>query len=148
MKRMLLSRLVGVPAFFAVLWLTAPPAEGLKIFQEGFEAWYVQPRDADGEEVVQRKVMLAKAIEEVKCNICHEGRDKTRRNAYGDELAKLLDKKADAENTEKVIQAMERVGKAKSNPKDEKSPTFADLIGQGKLPVSPPWEKKKVEGRR
>ena len=140
MKRILL---VGVPVFLAVLWLSAPPAEALKSFQKDFAIKYVKPQDGDPKEVVQKKAMLAKAIKEAKCNICHHGRDKKKRNAYGDELAKLLDKKADAKNTKKVIQAMEQVGKVKRNPRDKKSPTFADLISQGKLPVLLPPEKKK-----
>ena len=128
--------------FLVVLWLAASPAEALKFFQADFEARYAKPRKDDPKEVVQRKVMLAKAIEKAKCNICHNGRDKKRRNAYGNELAKLLDKKADAEDTKKVGKAMEQVGKVKINPKEKKSPTYADLIKRGKLPVQPPKKKR------
>ncbi len=138
MKRILWSLFAGVPMFLVVLWLAASPAHAIKNFQDDFVVRYVEPHDDDPKEAVKKKAMLAQAIEKVKCNVCHNGRDKKRRNAYGDELAKLLDKKADAENTRKVIQAMEQVGKAKSNPRNQKSPTFADLISQGKLPVPPP----------
>jgi len=138
MKRFLLFLYVGMPVFLAVLWLAAPSAKATKNFQKDFVVRYVQPSDDDLQETAQKKAMLGQAVEEAKCNICHNGRDKKRRNAYGDQLAKLLDKKADAENTEKVFMALEEVGKANSNPRDKKSPTFADLIGQGRLPVSPP----------
>ena len=143
MKRILLPLLVGVPVFLAVLWLTASPAEAIKNFQKNFVTKYVKTRDGDSKQVAQKKAMLAKTIEKAKCNICHEGRHKKKRNAYGEELAKLLDKKADARNTKKIIKALEKVGKARSDPKDRKSLTFADLIRQGKLPVPPSPKKKK-----
>lgn len=135
MKRILPPLFVGMPVFLAVLWLSAPSAKAIKNFQKDFIVRYVQPRDDDPKEAAQKKAMLAQAIEKAKCNICHDGKDKKRRNAYGEELAKLLNKKADAENTEKVIKALEVVAKIKSDPGSENSPAFGDLIDQGKLPV-------------
>ena len=124
--------------FLGVLCLAISPAMALKFFQTSFEARYAKRSEADSKEIARNKVMLAQAIEEVKCNVCHNGRDKKRLNVYGNELAKLLDKKADAENTKKVIHVMEEVGKAKSDPRDEKSPTFGDLIRRGRLPAQTP----------
>ncbi len=142
MKRFLLPLFVGMPVFLAVLWLTASPANAIKNFQTDFVVRYVQPSDDDPKEAAEKKAMLAQAIKKAKCNVCHNGRDKKRLNAYGDELAKLLNKKADAENTEKVIKAMEIVGKIKSDPKDKNSPAFGDRIRQGKLPFQPFPRKK------
>jgi len=136
-KRNLLPLFLGMPVFLAVLWLTASPAHAIKNFQDDFIVRYVQPCDDDPKEAAEKKAMLAQAIEKAKCNVCHNGRDKKRRNAYGDELAKLLNKKADAENTEKVVKAMEVVGKIKSDPKDENSPAYGERIRQGKLPAQP-----------
>ncbi len=135
MKRALLHMLLGIPMVLFVLWMTTPPAHAIKNFQDEFVVRYAEPSDGDLEEVVQKKGMLAEAVKETKCNVCHAGRDKKRRNAYGNELAKLLDKKADAENTEKIVKALEVVDKIKSDPTDETSPAYGDLIEQGKLPV-------------
>lgn len=143
MKRILPPLFMGMSVFLAVLWLTAAPANAIKNFQEDFVARYVQPRDDAPREAARKTAMLAEAVEEAKCNVCHVGKDKRRRNAYGDELARLLDKKADAENTEKVISALEIVGGIKSDPDDENSPTYGDLIDQGKLPVLPATGKRR-----
>ena len=137
MKRVLLPMLLGMAVFLVVLWLTASPAHAIKNFQDDFFARYVDPSADDPQEAARKKVLLAEAVEGAKCNVCHDGRDKRRRNAYGDELARLLDKKADAENPERVISALEAVGQIKCDPTDENSPTYGDLIDQGKLPVQP-----------
>jgi len=91
-------------------------------FGKEFEALYVKP----GSE-------LEAKVKEVKCNLCHEGTKKTDRNAYGKALDELLDKKEDAKNPEKIRQALETVAKLPSNGPG--SPTFGDLIKQGKLPA-------------
>lgn len=143
MKRILPPLFLGMSVFLAVLWLTAAPAKAIKNFQADFVARYVQPSDDAPKEVARKAAMLGEAVEEAKCNVCHNGRNKKLRNAYGDELARLLDKKADAENTEKVISALEIVGRIKSDPDDENSPTYGDLIDQGKLPVQPAAGKRR-----
>ncbi len=141
MKRVSLSLFYGMLAAGAVFWLAAPSARATKSFKAGFEAHYLQPNEKDSKQAAQRKALLAKAVGEAKCNVCHHGKDKKIRNAYGAELSKLLDKKADGKNTKKVLEALEKVAKMKCDPKDDKSPTFGELIGQGKLPVEPPAEK-------
>jgi hypothetical protein len=77
---------------------------------------------------------LVVAVEKVKCNVCHKGKNKKLRNAYGDELAKLLDKKTDAKDPEKIKQALEKVAALPSDANNASSPTFGDLIKEGKLP--------------
>ncbi len=69
------------------------------------------------------------------CNTCHvAGKKKDERNVYGQALAKTgLKKEADAK---KVGDAMDKVAAMHSNPKDDKSPTFGELIKSGKLPGS------------
>ena len=88
------------------------------------------------------------------CNFCHIGGadDRKHRNDYGQALSKLLKKEVAADLTtkkrneepdvykkaeEKVFKALEAVEKQHSNPKDKTSPTFGDLIKEGKLPKSP-----------
>lgn len=107
-----------VMAFIAV----GGAAFAIPPFGKEFEGLYVKP----GSE-------LEAKVKEVKCNLCHEGTKKTDRNAYGKALDELLDKKEDAKNPEKIRQALETVAKLPSNGPG--SPTFGDLIKQGKLPA-------------
>ena len=99
---------------------------------------------------------MKKAYETSSCNFCHIGgsdaKERKNRNEYGKALSKLLNaedkealtfknmkdkpeafKKAE----EKVMKALETVEKEHSNPKDKTSPTFGDLLKEGKLPKSP-----------
>jgi hypothetical protein len=69
-----------------------------------------------------------------KCHICHQGKKRTNHNAYGVHLVDLLDKKKDIRDVEKIKAALEKVAKMHSDPKDDKSPTYGDLIKESKLP--------------
>lgn len=87
---------------------------------------------------------FAQLVEEAKCNVCHEGTDRKKRNAYGEALDRLLDRSKDARNPEKIQAALAEVESVKVDPKDPKSPTFGDRIKAGQLPVPlPPKEEKK-----
>ena len=108
-----------VVAAAAVAW--SSPAFAIKQFADEFKALYVK----DG-------TPLAAEVEKAKCNVCHVGKNKKDRNAYGEALAALLDKKEDKDNKDKIRQALEAVA-AKPSGADG-SPTFGDLIKEGKLP--------------
>jgi hypothetical protein len=101
----------------------ACPAFAIKQFADEFKEVYVK----DGSP-------LATAVEAAKCNVCHVGKNKKDRNAYGEELAKLLDKKTDKEDKAKIKQALEAVAKL---PSKEAGKTFGDLIAAGQLPGGP-----------
>ena len=102
---------------------TARPAFAIKQFFDEFKAVYVK----DGSP-------LAAAVETAKCNVCHKGKSKKDRNAYGDALAERLDKKEDAKNVDKIRKALEEVAALPSDPAKADSPTFGQLIADGKLP--------------
>jgi len=102
-------------------------AYAIKQFADEFKAVYVK----DG-------TPLAAAVEEAKCNVCHVGKSKKDRNAYGEALAKLLDKKEDAKNVEKIRKALEDVAAQSSDPAKADAPTFGQLIAEGKLPGGAP----------
>lgn len=70
----------------------------------------------------------------VKCLLCHQGKKRTNHNPYGKHLVPLLDKKKDMKDVDKIKAALEEVAKLHSDPKDDKSPTFGDLIKAGTLP--------------
>lgn len=69
-----------------------------------------------------------------KCLICHQGKKKKNRNAYGEALHEFLDKK-DKDDTEKILAALETVSSMSSDPDTEGAPTFGELILEGKLPA-------------
>ena len=102
----------------------ARPAFAIKQFFDEFKTMYVK----DG-------TPLATAVESAKCNVCHVGKSKKDRNAYGNALAELLDKKEDKDNKDKIRQALETVAAKPSAGAG--SPTFGDLIKEGKLPGGP-----------
>lgn len=84
---------------------------------------------------MQKGSPMEKAIGKSSCNICHEGKkSKKNRNAYGKAISELIDK--DEKNAAKVQKAFSEVEGKHSVPDDEKSPTFGDLIKEGKLPVT------------
>ena len=72
-----------------------------------------------------------------KCHICHQGKvtpKNVHHNAYGKHLVELLDPKEDKKDLEKIKKAFDKVAKMHSDPKDDKSPTYGDLIKDSKLP--------------
>jgi cytochrome c2 len=119
------SRLAWTAALALVLAAgpAAGPAFAIKQFADEFKAVYVK-----------EGTPLAAAVETAKCNVCHVGKNKKDRNAYGEELAKLLDKKTDKEDKAKIKQALEAVAKL---PSKEAGKTFGDLIAAGQLPGGP-----------
>jgi hypothetical protein len=102
------------------------------------------------------KTAMQSAYTVSSCNFCHIGgstdEERKNRNVFGQALAKRLTKK-DAEDLsfankpknpdafkkaeEKVLKGLEAVEKEHIDPKDAKSPTFGDLLKEGKLPKSP-----------
>jgi hypothetical protein len=102
---------------------SAREAFAIKQFFDEFKAVYVK----DG-------TPLAAAVETAKCNVCHVGKSKKDRNAYGNALAEKLDKKEDAKNVEKIRKALEEVASLPSDSAKADSPTFGALLAEGKLP--------------
>ena len=117
-KFQLLSKLFLV-AFVGAFLVSASPAFAVKQFYDEFKEVYVNNGNLD-----------AGAVAKAKCNLCHEGKSKKNKNAYGDLLDALLDRKKDAKNPEKIRQALAKV-------ESEKSPsgvTYGEIFKEGKLP--------------
>lgn len=129
MRKAYLVLLSGAVALGMFAGLGVETASAIPPFKKEFDAKYV---NKDSQDPVA--VAFVEATEKVKCNVCHKGKDKKLRNAYGEALAQLLDKKEDAKNPEKIQQALDKVASLPSNPEDENAPTFGDLIKAGKLP--------------
>ncbi len=105
-------------------------AHAVPPFKKEFDAKYVKTEPATPEEEA-----LAAAVKEAKCNVCHVGKKKKDKNAYGVALGKLLDKKKDAKDAAKIQDALDKVAAMKADPNNADSPTFGELIMQGKLPI-------------
>lgn len=130
MKKVVLLLVCGM-----VVSLSANAALAIPAFKKEFDARYV-----DSEPQTPEKEALGAAVKKAKCNVCHgkdeNGKDSKKvRNAYGEALSELLDKKEDAKNKEKINEALDKVAEMKSDPDDDNSPTFGDLIKEGKLPA-------------
>lgn len=117
----------------AVFVWCASTAWAVTQFRTQFVAKYVKKDSNDPKDKA-----FAELVEKAGCNICHMGEDRTKRNAYGEALDKLLDRKTDARDKEKIQKALEAVEKEKLDPKDPKSPTFGERIKQGQLPYPVP----------
>jgi hypothetical protein len=75
---------------------------------------------------------FAKTVTEAKCFICHVGKSKKNRNAYGTALSKVIAKKE--MDKEKIREALGKIEKEKSAD----GTTFGELIKDNKLPGGPP----------
>ena len=143
MLRIVLVSLSLVVTFVGGWALLSSSAQAQPAFKKYFDQKYF------GEDSAMKK-----NYEMGSCNFCHIGGsdDRKNRNDYGKALAKLIKKEDAADLTfkvknempekfkaaeEKVLKALEAVEKEHSDPKDKKSPTFGDLIKEGKLPKSP-----------
>ncbi len=115
---------VFVVAFLAQ---SAERAFAIKVFQDVFVAEYIEPEsETELAELASNKRMS--------CLICHQGKKKKHHNPYGEHLEDLLDKKKDAKNKEKILEALEKVNAMHVDAEDESSPTYGELIAEGKLP--------------
>jgi hypothetical protein len=142
---------VALCAVAAALGTKLPSAQALPPFWKEFEAKYVKPDSADEKEKAFAPV--AANAKTGKCFVCHAiGQEKKVRNAYGKQLSMLLKKdnfkaerlQAEADKCKaEIIAALDAVAAMKSG--DDKSPTFGELIAQGKLPGGdPPAEAPKT----
>src|SRR5262249_19241598 len=87
------------------------------------------------EKLTDKKFAEAVDKADVRCLVCHQGKkEKKNRNAFGKELAKLLDHKKDAKNDEKITKSIAKVLAMKVDPKNEKSETYMDRLKAGKWP--------------
>ncbi|TWT99426.1 hypothetical protein Pla108_03640 [Botrimarina colliarenosi] len=99
------------------------PAAAFPDFQKQFIAKY-----ADG-----TNEAFTADVKDAKCWVCHQGKKKDNRNAYGEALHEYLGKK-DRKDIEKIVESLDKVAAQSSNPDDPEAPTFGELIAEGKLP--------------
>jgi hypothetical protein len=127
--RRVLTLVVSCLAVSAVMLASSRPALAIKPFKDEFDKKYnIKTPANDAEKSLAEKVSVAK------CNVCHVGASKKKRNAFGEALDQYLDKKTDAKDVAKIQESLAKVEAEHSVKGDDKSPTFGDLIKQGKLP--------------
>lgn len=130
MKKVIVSLYCGA----LVLGLSLNHAGAIDAFKKEFDKKYVKKDSNDPADKA-----FADAVKDAKCLVCHgknaAGKDdKKVRNAYGKALKKLLNKKTDAKDPEKIQKALEKVAGEKVDESKPDSPTFGDRIKAGKLP--------------
>jgi hypothetical protein len=115
-------------------------------FKKEFDNLYVKENPVTPEEK-----SLKEAATAAKCAICHTNpeKDKKVRNTYGKAIEELVPKGLDKEGKEKlkkdatqIKDLLEKAAKEHSEKGDPNSPTFGDLIKEGKLPGKDVEEKK------
>jgi hypothetical protein len=121
MRKVCLALLVAVLAGGV-----ARPAFAVQQFYNVFKEVYLT--DHENEEFLK-----AASNPKTRCFVCHQGKIKRNRNAYGVQISKLLNKK-DAKNVEKIKAALAEVGAMHSDPEDETSLTYDELIAAGEFP--------------
>lgn len=126
MRKFGLMLFVGILATCSL----SKPAAAITQFHKEFVKLYV----GEASDTELAKLVNDKEFSKQKCLVCHQGKKKKNRNAYGMAIGKFLDKKKDKKDVEKIIATLKKVSEMPSNPEDENSPTFGELIAAGKLP--------------
>lgn len=73
---------------------------------------------------------------DVRCLVCHQGKkSKKHRNSFGEQLDKLLDRKKDLKDVEKISESIKKVLDMHVDPKDDKSETYLDRVKASKWPA-------------
>lgn len=127
MRTTLLSLVIAAAAVAVIARMSLAD----KAFRDQFVAKYVKADSADPKEAA-----FAASVNKANCQVCHVGQNKKNRNPYGQALAQLLSRKTDKEDKEKILSSLDKVAAMKTEPANPSSPTFGDLIKQGKLPGS------------
>ena len=99
-------------------------------YDKEFKALYVKPEGTPAEKALATEVGTAK------CNVCHVGKEKKERNAYGKTIGEILGEK-NIKDVEKIKASLEKAAGMPSDPADAASVKFGDLIKEGKLPGGP-----------
>ena len=125
--------LLAIPVLIAF----SSPASAVPKFFEVFKKEYLEPHK-------DKKFAEAVGKADVKCLVCHQGKkNKKARNVFGNEMAKLLDRKKDLKDDKKISASLKKVLAMRVDPKDEKSETYLDRLMHSKWPAGELDELKK-----
>jgi hypothetical protein len=105
----------------------ASPAGAYPQFQKAFQDAYLKS-------LKDKKVAEAMEKGDVKCLVCHQGKQtKKNRNDFGKVVGKLLTKK-DVKNNDKIVAELKKALATHVDPKNEKSETYLDRLNKGQWP--------------
>jgi hypothetical protein len=127
MKKLFVFALVAITAS-SLFTAGAKRSEARPNYWTEFVKLYVPAEDAADPADKAKSTTFRTA----KCNVCHIGTtNKKTRNAFGiaTDLPKL------EKSTDKIIAGLKKAADTHSVKGDDKSPTYGDLIKEGKLPV-------------
>jgi len=116
--------------------LTAQPAAAVLPFYKVWKAEYL-----DNHPDQEYAKLADKAAN--RCFVCHVGKKRSHRNAYGALMEEELDAKKDLKDKEKILAVIKKASEAHVDPNDTSSETFADRIAASKFPGGDLDEMKK-----
>jgi hypothetical protein len=123
MRNVCLILLVAV-----VMSASAQPAAAVLQFYKVWETEYLANHpDKDFAALVKKPAN--------RCFVCHVGKKRSHRNAYGAAMEEALDWKKDSKDKEKILAAIKAAGEQHVDLKDESSETFAKRIEASKFPA-------------
>ncbi len=145
MKKLSLLSFIALSSVALVMALNPGTAQSRPQYAKEFAKMYVKADSTDPAEQA-----FAAAVKGAKCSVCHQpGDDRKLRNRYGKALAEVIKPKDVPEgwkgekDNKKIEEALTKVGEMHIEPKDPKSPTYAELIKAGKLPGGEKADEKK-----
>ena len=127
MKKLVATLFARVVVGSTTFGLYVGTAQSRPQYFKAFKEKYVKP-DGSAEEKA-----FAAEVTDAKCLVCHEAGSKKNRNSYGKELAKVFIP-PNEKDPAKIDEAFSKVADMHVDPNDPNSPTYGDLIKQGKLP--------------
>ena len=114
--------LLVVPVLIAICFASG----ALPPFYIEFKKDYIDP-------LKDKKFAEAMDKADVKCLVCHQGKQKKNRNEFGKVVGKFLTKK-DAKDKEKIAAGLKKALAMHVDPKDDKSETYMDRLMASKWP--------------
>jgi hypothetical protein len=115
--------LLAAPLLIAIV----SPAAAVPPFYIEFKKDYL-------EQLKDKKFVETVDKADVKCLICHQGKQKKNRNDFGKVVSKFLTKK-DAKDKEKIAAGLKKAFAMHVDPKNDKSETYLDRLKASKWPA-------------
>lgn len=103
-----------------ILVLASPSASARPLYYSTWQKDYAEVAKANN------------VTKEVKCNVCHIGTDRKKRNAYGKAIQDALEGKTNVKDKMAVHEALKKAEEAKSGTEGK---TFGDLLKANELPA-------------
>lgn len=70
----------------------------------------------------------------MRCLLCHQGKNRKHHNPYGIHIVEAIGPKKNVRDVPKIKEALAKVGAMHSDPDDETSPTYDEMLQAGTFP--------------